>query len=78
MNTWWNVADLLDSPNLLDVEEGLGVVVGSEMPPEVKAEAEALLKEVAALQAKVAAHSKHVLSKMDGVMWPVSVGWPRS
>ncbi len=71
MNTWWNVADLVESANLHDVEDGLRVVVGSEMPPEVKAEAEALLEEVATLQAKLKAHSNNVLSKMDGVMWPV-------
>ncbi len=71
MNTWWNVADLIESENLLDAADGLHVVVKSEMPIEIKAEAETLLQEIAALQAKLKSHSKNVLSNMDGVMWPV-------
>lgn len=70
MNTWWTVADRLESPDMDKAQFGLEVVAASEMPDEVKREAEALMAEVANLRAKLKAHSKHVLSKMDGVMWP--------
>lgn len=75
MNTWWKVADMLDGKRpteaLEDIQFGLNVVAESEMPPEVKAEALALSAEISKLKSRLEEHSKHVLSKMDGVMWPV-------
>lgn len=71
MNTWWTVADRLESGKLNDAEFALEVVVASEMPEEVRQEAEQLLHDLSQLKARLAGHSKHVLSKMDGVMWPV-------
>lgn len=75
MNTWWKVADMLDSgetTKALDrAQFGLEVVLDSEMPDEVKAEAEELHAEITRLKERLKAHSKHMLSKMDGVMWPV-------
>lgn len=41
------------------------------MPDEVKAEAEELYAEITHLKERLKAYSKHMLFKMDGVMWPV-------
>lgn len=75
MNTWWKVADMLDDKDTtkaLDrAQFGLEVVIESEMPDEVKAEATELHAEITRLKERLKAHSKHMLSKMDGVMWPV-------
>jgi hypothetical protein len=74
MNTWWKVADMVEareSKDLQKVEFGLEVVVSSEMPEEVRHEAERLLHDVEQLRARLKMHAQHVLSKMDGVMWPV-------
>lgn len=75
MNTWWKVSDLLDGEKTMQglerPERALEVVLGSEMPEEVKAEAAELAAEIAHLKERLKAHSQHVLSKMDGVMWPV-------
>lgn len=75
MNTWWKVSDMLDGDKTMQglerSERGLEVVLGSEMPEEVKAEAAELAADIARLKERLRAHSKHMLSKMDGVMWPV-------
>lgn len=71
MNTWWKVADWLESGSFEKALDGLEVVHASEMPEEVKVEAAELMQQLFDLERKLKEHSKHVLSKMDGVMWPV-------